>query len=164
MPNLHSLHEVRGDPLIKNIIQKIKETTIEAIDLAKRMQEVTSEAFIVHVSIPKRLMKSTVTIQAAKRPFPIGKFPLIQHAIGGRWDKTNTACNFTKLTQLRHSSSVQLTMNLYMRECLNPQSWDKVEVQQGTRGRVLTPQLCDGAEFAIMRGLSIGSREDLSKK
>ena len=136
-------------------MQKIKETAIEAIDLAKRMQEVTSEAFIVHISIPKRLMKAAVAIQAAKRPFPLHKFPLIQRALGGRWDKTNTACNFTKLTQLRHSSIVRLVMNLYMRECLNPQSWDKVEVQEGTRGRVLTPQLCDGAEFAIMRGLNI---------
>ena len=37
--------------MIKNIVQKIKETAIEAIDLAKRMQEVTSEAFIVHLII-----------------------------------------------------------------------------------------------------------------
>ena len=145
--------------MIKGIMQKIKDTTLEAIDLAKKMQEITSEAFIIHVSISKRLNKATVTIQAAKRPFPINKFQLIQHAIGGKFDKERTKCNFTKLTQIRHSSYVRLIFNFYMRECLNPASWDKVEVQLGNRGKVLTPEQCDGAEFAIMRGLNLEKRE-----
>lgn len=145
--------------MIKNIMQKIKETTIEAIELAKKMQEVTSESFIVHVPIPKRLVKATISIQAAKRPFPINKFPLIQQGIGGMWSKEPTACKFTKLMQVRHSSRVRLVINLYMRECLNPASWDKVEIQQGVRGRVITPEQCNGAEFAIMRGLGIQNNE-----
>jgi len=145
--------------MIKNIMQKIKETTIEAIDLAKKMSEATSEAFLIHISIPKRLNKATITIQAVKRPFPISKFPQIQSAIGGHWDKKPTACNFTKLMQIRHSSRVSLIINIYAGKCLNPASWDKVEVQAGNRGRVLTPELCDGAEFAIMRGLGVDKKE-----
>ena len=160
MQEMSALRKMRGDSMIKDIIKKIKETTIEAIDLAKKMSEVTSEAFIIHVSIPKRLNKATVTIQAVKRPFPINKFSLIQHAIGGRFDKARTVCNFTKLTQARHSSRVSLIINFYMGECLNPASWNEVEVQQGNRGKVLTPDLCNGAEFAIMRGLNIKTKEE----
>lgn len=149
--------------MIKGIMKKIKETTIEAIDLAKKMSEVSSESFIIHTSMPKSLNKATVTIQATKRPFPINKFQIIQHKIGGEFKKARTLCNFTKLTQLRHSSRVQLIINFYMRECLNPASWDKVKVQQGSRGMVLTPDLCDGAEFAIMRGLGVEKREEASR-
>lgn len=155
LQTMRTLRQVRGDPMIKNIMQKIKETTIEAIDIAKKMQQATSEAFIVHVSIPKRLNKATITIQAAKRPFPINKFQLAQHAIGGQFKKAKTLCNFTKLTQLKHASHVRLIINFYMRECLNPESWDKVDVQLGNRGRVLSPDMCNGAEFAIMRGLKV---------
>ena len=149
--------------MIKDIVHKIKEVTIEAIDLAKRMQEVTNEGFIVMTPITKRLNKSSIEIHPAKRPFPLGKFPLIQREIGGRWEKARTACNFTKLTQLRHSSRVRLTLNIYMRECLNPQSWEQVEVLRGNRSRVLTPELCDGAEFAIMRGLNVVGHSVLDK-
>lgn len=141
--------------MIKNIEKLIKETTIEAIDIAKKMQEVTSEGFIIHTSIPKRKTTATVTIQAAKRPFPINKFPVLQHAIGGKWNKSSTKCNFTKLTQLRHSSEVKLVINLYMRECLNPESWNNVQIRKGIRGKVLTPELCNGAEIILMRGLGV---------
>jgi len=145
--------------MIKDIEQKIKETTIEAIDLAKKMQEASNEGFKIFVSIPKKLDKATVSISGAKRPFPLNKFRLIQHAIGGKWNKTETTCKFTKLTQLRHASKVQLVIHLYMRECLNPQSWDKVEVQHGIRGRVLTPDLCNGAEIILMHGLGVKEEE-----
>jgi len=141
--------------MIEDIEQKIKETAIEAIELAQKMRKVADENFIIHVGIPKRQRTATVTIQAVKRPFPISKFSLIQHAIGGKWDKAPTRCNFTKVTQLRHSSEVKLVINLYMRECLNPESWDKVQVQRGSRGKVLTPDLCNGAEFSLMRALNI---------
>lgn len=149
--------------MIMNILLKIKEVAIEAIDLAKKMQEVTNEGFIVMVPITKRLNKSSIEIHPAKRPFPLGKFPLIQREIGGRWEKARTACNFTKLTQPRHSSRVRLTLNIYMRECLNPQSWEQVEVLKGSRSKVLTPELCDGAEFAIMRGLNIAEHSSFDK-
>ena len=146
--------------MIKDIDQKIKEVTIEAIDLAKKMQERTSEAFLVITSIPKMLNRATIEVHPTKRPFPIEKFHLLQHAIGGKFEKSQTECKFTKLTQIRHSSHVRLVINVYFGECLNPQSWDKVEVQRGTRGKVLTPELCDGAEFAIMRGLGIAGKSE----
>ena len=143
------------DKMIEDIEQKIKETAIEAIELSQKMRKVADENFIIHVSIPKRKRTATVTIQAVKRPFPINKFSLIQQAIGGKWDKTPTTCNFTKVTQLRHSSKVKLVINLYMRECLNPKSWDKVQVQRGVRGKVLNPDLCNGAEVILMQALNI---------
>jgi hypothetical protein len=149
--------------MIRDIMSMIKEVTIEAVDLAKRMQEITNEGFIVLTPITQRLNRSSIEIHPAKRPFPLAKFPLIQRELGGRWEKARTKCNFTKLTQLRHSSAVRLSMNVYMRECLNPQSWQKVQVLKGTRGKVLTPDLCDGAEFAIMRGLNIGDRSASDK-
>jgi hypothetical protein len=141
--------------MIKDIREKITETTIEAIELAIKMMEASNEAFAIHTSIPKKLNKATVSITAAKRPFPLNKFPYIQHAVGGKFHKAPTLEKFTQLIQYRHSSIVRLVIHLYFRECLNPASWDKVEVQKGSRGRVLTPELCDGAEFSIMRGLGV---------
>ena len=141
--------------LLKGIEEKITETTIEALKLAKRMQEVTNEGFIVQTSIPKKLNNSSIEIHSASRPFPLNKFPDLQRAIGGFWNKMPTKCKFTKLSQQRKKGRVRLTINLYMRECLNPQSWTKVEVLKGNRPTVLTPELCDGAETIIMKGLQL---------
>jgi len=141
--------------LLKGIEEKITETTIEALKLAKRMQEVTNEGFIVQASIPKKLNNSSIEIHSATRPFPLSKFPELQRAIGGFWNKMPTKCKFVKLSQQRKKGRVRLTINLYMRECLNPQSWANVEVLKGARGKVLTPQLCDGAEIIIMKGLQL---------
>lgn len=149
---------MRGDSLTNDILLRIKEVTIEAIELARRMRELSNEGFIVMTPITKKLNRSSVEIHPAKRPFPLDKFPLIQRELGGKWEKARTACNFTKLMQLRHSSPVRLVLNLYMRECLNPESWENVEVLRGKRSKVINPDLCDGAEFAIMRGLDLRVR------
>ena len=79
--------------MIKDIDQKIKEVTIEAIDLAKKMQERTSEAFLVITSIPKMLNRATIEVHPTKRPFPIEKFHLLQHAIGGNLRKATQSAN-----------------------------------------------------------------------
>jgi len=144
--------------MIKDIVDQIQNHTIEALGFAKTLQEVTSEAFIVQTSINKRLNRATVSVFATKRPFPINKFILARRAIGGQFWKARTLAHFTMLKQVRHSFPVQLLIKFYMRECLNPASWDKVQVQQGVRGKVLTPDQCDGAEFAIMRGLNVQNK------
>jgi hypothetical protein len=54
-------------------------------------------------------------------------------------------------------------MRFYTAECINPASRDKVEVLRGTRGKVLTPELCDGAELSILRGLGIQNGEQEHK-
>lgn len=141
--------------MIKGIRNKIREVVNEALDLAIRAVEVSHEGMLVQISIPRNFQKSTVVVQGAKRPFPINKLDYIIRALRGSWKKKRTTADYTKVESLRHSSPVILMMRVYTAECLNPESRDKVEVLKGMRGRVLTPDLCDGAEFSIMRGLGL---------
>lgn len=148
--------------MIKGIRNKIREAVNEAIDLAIRAVEVSHEGMVIHASIGANFQKSTVVVQGAKRPFPINKLDYIIRALRGKWEKKHTTADYTKVESVRHSSPVSVIMRVYTAECLNPQSRDKVEVLKGSRGRVLTPDLCDGAEFSIMRGLGI--KESQSEK
>jgi len=147
--------------MIKNIRDKIRETVNEALDLALFAIEKSNEGMQIHISIPRKFQKGTVVVQGAKRPFDINKLEVIIRTLKGHWEKYHTANDFTKVESIRHSSPVTLTMRFLTAECINPASRDKVEILKGTRGRVLTPELCDGAEFAIMRGLGIA---DATKK
>jgi hypothetical protein len=146
--------------MIANILQQIKDRTIEAIDLAKKMQEATSEGFIIHTTIPNSLTHATITIQGFKRPFPIGKFPLIQHAIHGAWWYKKTSEDFVKINSARHNgdSRVKLNITLLMGECLNPLAHGTIKVHKGTRGRVLDPAGCNGLEHPLMLGLGLQTR------
>lgn len=156
MQNVQPLRKMWGDLLmLKNIRQKIRETVNEAVDAAIRAVEVSNEGMIIHASIPKSLKKATVVIEGQKRPFKLSKLETIIRAFRGKWNKVNTACDFTKVESLRHSSAVSLKMRFYTGECLNPTS--KVEVFRGSRGRVLDRNQCDGAENSIMQGLGISN-------
>jgi len=148
--------------MIVNILQQIKDRTIEAIDLAKKMQEATSEGFIIHTTIPNSLTHATITIQGFKRPFPIGKFPLIQRAIHGTWRYKKTPDLFVKINSARHNgdSRVKLNITLLMGECLNPLAHGTIKVHKGTRGRVLDPAGCNGLEHPLMRGLGLQTSID----
>lgn len=147
----------------KGIRRKIRETVNEAVDLAIRAIEVSREGMIIHVSIPRNFQKATVVVQGAKRPFKINKLDYIIRALRGHWEKKRTTADFVKVESIRHSSPVTLVMRVYTAECLNPASRGNVEVLKGTRGKVLTPNLCDGAEFSIMRGLGIKQDEETTK-
>lgn len=144
--------------MLKGIYEKIKETTNNAIDLAQKMQSVTNEGFIINISIPKKLNNSTIEIHPAKRPFPLGKCEVIERTLRGHWAKEHTLCKFVKLSQIKQTGRVRLIINIYMGECWNPQQKD-MEVVKGTRGRVLNPEMCNGA--SIMKSLRL---EDKTQK
>ena len=148
--------------MIMGIMQQIKATVTEAIDLAKSMQETTSESFLVIASIPKSLNKSTVVIVNTKRPFPVGKFADLHRRIGGSWKYKRTAFKFVKIAQLRHSSTVRLIINLYMKECLNPLAHGTIAIAKGHPSRVLEPDKCNGLETPLMLGFGIedGTRKE----
>lgn len=144
----------------KNIRQKIRENVNEALDLAIKSIEVSNEAMQIHVLIPRKFQRATVVVQGQKRPFKLNKLEAIIRAFKGKWEKKPTTCKFTKVESVRHASAVSLIMRFYTGECLNPSARDKVHVQKGFRGQVLTPELCNGAEFSIMRGLGIQKEEE----
>lgn len=139
--------------MLKGFRQKIRETANEAVDLAIKSIEASHEGMIVHVSIPRDLQKATVVVQAQKRPFPLNKLATIIRAVRGKWERKKTACKFTKVESIRHSSAIPLIMRVYSGACLNPES--DMQVRTGNRGEVLNPEQCNGAEFSIMRGLGI---------
>jgi len=149
--------------MLKDIRQIIREVVNEALVLAMRAIEVSNEGMLIHVSIPRRFQKATVVVQGQRRPFPLNKLETVMRAFRGEWKRKRTTCDFTKVESLRHSSNVNLRMCFYTAECINPASRDKVEVLRGTRGKVLTPELCDGAEFSILRGLGIQDGEQERK-
>ena len=163
MQRMRTLWEMRGNQMIKDIMEQIEKTTIEAIQLAKKMQEKTNEGFIVHVSIPQKLNGSTVTISAAKRPFPVSKFSLAHEAIGGHWDFLHTRNKFTKISQLKQDGGVKLIINLYTRECLDPRTWTDMQVVKGSRGKVLNPQDCNGFVTPVLRGFGIKDKRQIEK-
>ena len=145
--------------MIKDIEIKIQETTMEALRLAKRMQEVTSEGFLVLVSMPKRLNKATVTIFGMRRPWPVRqKFQVLHKTIRGHWDFEHTTQKFTKLTSTIHNNPVKLVIYLYTERCLDPKSFEDVEILRGTRGRVLTPERCNGFETPLLRGMGVDDK------
>lgn len=146
--------------MLKGIFEKIHATTIEALNLAQKMQATTNEAFIVSVSIPKKLNNSTIEIHPAKRPFPLGKCEMIERMLRGHWAKENTLCKFVKVSQIKQTGRVRLIINMYMGECLDPQQKD-MEVVKGTRSRVLNPEMCNGAGIIIMKRLKL---EDKTQK
>jgi hypothetical protein len=139
--------------MLKGFRQKIRQTTSEAVDLAIKAIETSNEAMIVRVSIPRDLQKATVVVQGQKRPFPLTKLATIIRAVRGKWTRKRTLCKFTKVESIRHSSAIPLIMRVYSGACLNPES--DMEVKVGSRGEVLNPEQCNGAEFSIMRGLGI---------
>lgn len=145
--------------MIKDIRQRIRETVNEAIDLAIRSIEVANEGMQIHVSIPRKFQKATVVVQGAKRPFPLTKLEAVIRGLRGSWKRKHTTCDYTKVESIRHSSLVSLKMRFLTAECINPASRSKVDVLKGNRGKVLTPEDCDGAEFSILRGLGIEGEE-----
>jgi len=87
---------------------------------------------------------------------------IVMGASRGEWKRKRTTCDFTKVESVRYSNHVNLKICFYTAECINPASGDKVEVLRVTRGKVLTPELCNGAEFSILRGLGIQDGEQKS--
>jgi len=149
--------------MLKDIRQRIRERYNEALDLAIRAIEVSNEGMLIHVSIPREFQRAIIVVQGQKRPFSLNKLETVMRVFRGEWKRKRTTCDFTKVESLRHSSDVKLRMCFYTAECINPASRDKVEVLRGTRGKVLTPELCDGAEFSILRGLGIKNGGQESK-
>jgi len=101
-------------------------------------------------------------VQGQRRPFPLNKLEIVMRVFRGEWKRKRITCDFTKVESLRHSSHVNLKMCFYTAECINPASRDKVEALRETRGKVLTLELCNGAEFSILRGLVIQDGEQES--
>jgi hypothetical protein len=65
-----------------------------------------------------------------------------------------------KVSQTQQTGRVRLKINLYVGECLNPET-SNMELVKGVRGRVLNPEMCNGAETLLAKGLGL---EDKTQK
>lgn len=148
--------------MIQNIREEIRKVTHEALDTAIRSVEVSNESMLILVEISRSFKKANVIVQGQKRPFPLSKIELIIRSLRGKWEKQRTALQFTKVESLRHSSPIIFKMRFYCGPCLNPSQ--QIDVSKGSRGRVLNPDECNGAENPIMRSLGIqdGTKQEES--
>ena len=141
--------------MIKNIRERIKATVDEGLELAFRVIEVSNEGIEVHVSIPRSFKHAKVVITGMKRPFLWSKMQIIVRTLHGNWRKKLTNQKFAKMESFRHSNPVSLVMRFYFAECLDEKQRGEIQVLKGRRGRVLTPELCNGEEMRMLTTLDL---------
>jgi hypothetical protein len=143
--------------MIKDIRERIKAMVDEGLELAFRTIEISNEGVEVHVSMPHSFSHAKVVVEGMKRPFQWSKLQDIVRILHGNWRKKLTKQKFAKMESLRHSNPVSLTMRFYFAECLDEKARGEIQVLKGRRGRVLTPELCNGDEMRMLN--TIDSKE-----